>query len=152
MKVITTDKFNDREYISIFGICIYYCRELDDGYKKKFLCFRWFKRKNTIERKIDSILNELQKIGSKGKMSKLAAETDFENLPFEEIQKNSVLLIESNNFHSETLPGIARYFIDLDTMSTYCFHIMKINLTHSTGTDSKKYALNQFKTLISAKF
>lgn len=35
MKVITTDKFNDREYISIFGICIYYCRELDDGYKKK---------------------------------------------------------------------------------------------------------------------
>lgn len=113
MKVITTDKFNDREYISIFGICIYYCRELDDGYKKRFLCFRWFKRKNTIERKIDSILNELQKIGSKGKMSKLAAETDFENLPFEEIQKNSVLLIESNNFHSETLPGIARYFIDL---------------------------------------
>ena len=113
MKIITIEKFDDRKYIKIFGICVYYCREVEDGYKKRFLCWRWLKSKNPIEIKIDSILKELKKIGSKQKASNLSAKNDVENLPFEDIKKNSVLLIESNNFHSETLPGIARYFIDL---------------------------------------
>lgn len=110
MKIFSFKAQQDRLNVFFCGLPIYYKRYLDNSVRHRFLFLNW---ESPLPYEIFK-LNEL-----KDKIEKIVAsktrdnQKEEKNFPFETIPDNTVLLIETNNFHSELLPGIARYFVDL---------------------------------------
>lgn len=114
----------NKTYFYLFGFCIYYKRkDLFENYTR-FLCFRFRKNLNqnaikleNIEHKVDLILQALQNSGNTKFQEKIQknSHSTIDNIDvfLKGIRPKTVLLIESNNYHAEVLPSIARYFINL---------------------------------------
>lgn len=75
-----------------------------------FFLLKIFSLKNINERKVLTILGISIKFRRPLNKEEKNIYSNFTKHP---VKNNSVLLIEVNDFHSETLPGMAKYFLDL---------------------------------------
>lgn len=125
----------DKVHGYFLGLPIFYSRRLENSTRYRLLFFRWERKKTELEIKVDKLDERLKIIEKKSGIFKSM-------FPFSDVRKNSVLLVESNNFHSELLPGIAYYFIQLgyhvDVLLSYYenklepfarYHYHKIRIT-----------------------
>lgn len=110
MKILNYNIEDDRIRVMLFNFPIYYRRNLEKIIRHRFLCFRWETPCSQESILLNKIYKKLENLEQSNFSSENIKKSKF---PFETIRNNTVLLIETNNFHSELLPGIARYFVDL---------------------------------------
>ena len=106
-------KGNDRTQISVIGIPVFYKREDLYEIRIRILCFRFTLSKNKQDIKIQKLEERIKKIEKTYSILNKKEIQKDDQQPFGDIRKGSILMIETNNYHGDTMPGMARYFVDL---------------------------------------
>lgn len=169
--IVEYKKDYNKEKIFIFGICIFYRRIDSDEIYTRFLCFRFTKKRVipvsqhqlVLEQKLDRILKIINPPKEKSKEKKqeqsslpsILTPLDADNF-LKKLPEKTVLLIESNNYHADSLPSVAHYFnrlgYGLDIILSYKEHKLK-PFAIFEGDNVRIYTLdlNQIKKFLNNK-
>lgn len=141
-------KDGSKEYWSLFGFNVFYKNVKEYTTRYRILCFCLDVLNDNVLDKINSLENRMltleKEVSAKKPMLIIDEKVSFE------IRKDSVLLIETNKFHSELLPGIAKYFIDFGYNVDILLNYSEFKLKPFALYDIKKiriFSIDQVKVL-----